>query len=36
MKTAESTNIESPSQLIDAKIRELGDWRARRSPTFAR
>ena len=29
MKTAESTNVESPSQLIDAKIRELGDWRGK-------
>jgi hypothetical protein len=26
-KTDESKNRESPSQLIDAKIKELGDWR---------
>jgi hypothetical protein len=27
MKTSGSAKTESPSQLIDAKIKELGDWR---------
>jgi hypothetical protein len=27
MKTSGSQKIESPSQLIDARIKELGDWR---------
>ena len=29
MKTSETTIGESPSKLIDAKIRELGDWRGK-------
>jgi hypothetical protein len=29
MKTSESSQDESPSRLIDAKIEELGDWRGR-------
>jgi len=29
MKTSESTRGESPSRLIDARIRELGDWRGK-------
>ena len=27
MKKAESQQCKSPSQLIDARIKELGDWR---------
>jgi hypothetical protein len=27
MKKSETTAVESPSRLIDARIRELGDWR---------
>ncbi|HEU4501181.1 MAG TPA: DUF1801 domain-containing protein [Nitrospira sp.] len=29
MKTSGSQNIKSPSQLIDARIQELGDWRGK-------
>jgi hypothetical protein len=29
MKTSPTTQDESPSRLIDAKIKELGDWRGR-------
>jgi len=29
MKKSESQKSQSPSQLIDARIRELGDWRGR-------
>jgi hypothetical protein len=29
MKKSESQNSESPSQLIDARIEELGDWRGK-------
>jgi hypothetical protein len=29
MKKSGSQNIESPSQLIDAKIKELDDWRGK-------
>jgi hypothetical protein len=29
MKTSAATQDESPSRLIDAKIKELGDWRGR-------
>jgi hypothetical protein len=29
MKTSGSQKSESPSQLIDARINELGDWRGK-------
>ena len=29
MKTSGSQNIKSPSQLIDARVQELGDWRGK-------
>jgi hypothetical protein len=29
MKTSATTNSESPSRLIDARIEELGDWRGK-------
>jgi hypothetical protein len=29
MKKSRSQKSESPSQLIDAKIKELGDWRGK-------
>src|SRR5580700_12081163 len=29
MKTGETTTSESPSRLIDARIKELGDWRGK-------
>jgi hypothetical protein len=29
MKKGSSRDVESPSQLIDARIRELGDWRGK-------
>ncbi len=29
MKNSETTNGESPSSLIDARIKELGDWRGK-------
>jgi hypothetical protein len=30
MKKGSSTDVESPSQLIDARIRELDDWRGKK------
>lgn len=30
MKKSATTEVESPSQLIDARIKELGDWRGER------
>ncbi len=35
MKKSEPKTSGSPSRLIDARIRELGDWRARCSPGSA-
>src|SRR6266508_3828304 len=29
MKTSSTQKVESPSQLIDARIKELGDWRGK-------
>src|SRR6478609_9011239 len=29
MKKSETSNVESPSRLIDARIEELGDWRGK-------
>jgi hypothetical protein len=29
VKNSETTNADSPSQLIDARIRDLGDWRGK-------
>ena len=35
LKKSATTEGESPSRLIDARIEELGDWRGRRWPVSA-